>query len=197
MLATGAAPTVWRHRVRILPCTSPVIIAQDSVIWITESNRNERFKLPDAPFSKSVLAIALALTGPAALPVSAQEAQEAGRIVLELNNATDTETGACRMTYVAKNNSDTGFERTGWQVGVFDTGGIVRSILSLEFGALAAGKTKIVLFDLPGRGCADISRVIVNDVTLCQPEGAAAETMAPICLDALTTRSRATIEFGV
>lgn len=176
---------------------------QDSVLWITESNRKTRFDVPDAFSSKPALALLLA-AGLAALPVAAQEAAapdaaapDTGRIVLELNNVTDTEAGACRMTFVAVNNSETALASTGWQVGVFDAEGIVRSILALEFGALPASKTKIVLFDLPGRGCDDISRVIVNDVTLCQPEGAAADAPAPTCLEALTTRSRTDIEFGV
>lgn len=169
------------------------------MLLIVESIWNERFNLRDALLSKTILAAALCVTGLSALSAAAQEqaASDEGRIVLELNNVTDTEAGACRMTFVAANNSDTGFARTGWQVGVFDAEGIVRSILALEFGALSAGKTKIVLFDLPGRRCDDISRVIVNDVTLCQPEGATAETLAPTCLDALTTRSRAAIDFGV
>ena len=159
----------------------------------------------DAFFGRTSLSGALIA---ATLCVSAAQAQTAasdadqaaadqGKIVLELNNATDVDGGACRMTFVATNNSGAGFARTGWQVGVFDAEGIVRSILALEFGELPASKTKIVLFDLPGRGCADISRVIVNDVTLCQPTGAADDVRAPACLEALTTRSRATIEFGV
>ncbi|AUH32939.1 hypothetical protein [Paracoccus tegillarcae] len=127
----------------------------------------------------------------------AQPDADEGRIMLELNNATDTDGGACRMTFVATNNSPESFERTGWQVGIFDAQGIVRSILALEFGALSASKTKIVLFDLPGRGCDDISRVVVNDVTLCQPEGSAEGEVASACLDALTTRSRENIEFGI
>lgn len=155
--------------------------------------------MPDAHLRKTILTSALLLAGLAALPVGAQEsaASDAGRIVLELNNVTDTEDGACRLTFVALNNSETALAGTGWQVGIFDAQGIVRSILSLEFGALPASKTKIVLFDLPGRGCGDISRVVVNDVTLCQPEGEAAGTLAPACLEALTTRSRTDIDFGV
>lgn len=190
---------VRKHCAGTYLCTSPALPAQNSVLWITESPPNERFLVPDALFSKTARSLGLALAGFAALPVGAQEQADpdAGRIVLELNNATDTEAGACRMTFVAINRTGTGFASTGWQVGVFDAGGIVRSILALDFGALPAGKTKIVLFDLPGRGCADISRVIINDVTLCQPEGAAPDSQAPACLDALTTRSRAAIEFGV
>lgn len=169
------------------------------MLWISESNQHERFDVPDAHLRKTILTSALVLAGLAALPARSQEpaASDAGRIVLELNNVTDTDDGACRMTFVALNNSETTLAGTGWQVGVFDAQGIVRSILSLEFGALPISKTKIVLFDLPGRGCADISRVVVNDVTLCQPEVAAAETPDPICLEALTTRSRTEIDFGV
>ena len=122
---------------------------------------------------------------------------DAGRIVLELNGATDTDSGACRMTFVATNDSGAAFDRTAWQVGVFDAEGIVRSILVLEFGALVDGKTKIVLFDLPGSGCADISRVVVNDVAQCQPEGAPETELADACLDALETRTRTDIDFGI
>lgn len=145
------------------------------------------------------LALAVATSGVLALsdPAAAQDAEAENRIRLELNNATDTDGGACRMTFVAANGTDQGLARTGWQVGVFDGQGIVRSILALEFGALPAGKTKIVLFDLPGRGCEDISRVVVNDVTLCQPEDGTEGEVASTCLDALTTRSRTSIEFGI
>lgn len=142
-------------------------------------------------------AVAQETPAPEAVPADAGSAPADGRITLELNNVADAEGGACRMTFVAANHSGEGFDRTGWQVGVFDAQGIVRSILVLEFGELPDGKTKIVLFDLPGRGCADISRVVVNDVAHCRPQGGAADVQSPVCLDALTTRSRATIEFGV
>ena len=122
---------------------------------------------------------------------------DSGKILLELNGATDTDTGACRMTFVATNRSGEAFERTAWQVGVFDSEGIVRSILVLEFGALTDGKTKIVLFDLPGSGCTDISRVVVNDVAQCQPEGASETELADACLDTLATRTRTDIDFGI
>lgn len=137
------------------------------------------------------------LTAFVLMPLAA-DAQDAdvGKIVLELNNASDTPEGACRMTFVASNHSGTALDKASWQVGTFDGDGIVRSILVLEFGALADGKTKIVLFDLPGRGCADISRVIVNDVAECRPAGAA-EGVASECLDALVTRTRDQIAFGI
>ena len=165
--------------------------------------------------SPLLLAIALAAPSraqdaPAADPTEQDAAQPAvdraaapagnedvGKIVLELNGATDTDSGACRMTFVATNRSGSGFDQTAWQVGIFDSDGIVRSILVLEFGALTDGKTKIVLFDLPGSGCQDISRVVVNDVAQCQAEGAAETDLSDTCLDSLATRSRADIDFGI
>lgn len=147
---------------------------------------------------RSFVLAALAAVG-LLVPASPTLAQEAAdnRIVLELNTATDTDNGACRLTFVALNNTPTGFARTGWQVGIFDASGIVRSILALEFGALPVGKTKIVQFDLAGQGCQNISRVVVNDVTLCQPEGGEDGVLASACLEALSTTSRASIEFGI
>lgn len=127
-----------------------------------------------------------------ALPAAAETT---GSLGLELNNAADTETGACRLTFVAANGLPTGLEALSWQVAVFDAQGVVQSLLVLDFGALAAGKTRIVLFDLPGRPCADISRVVINDVAECRPaDGAAAP---PDCLAALTASTRTPIAFGV
>lgn len=128
------------------------------------------------------------------LPPLPGMAQDSGRITVELNNASDTETGACRLTFVATNRSGTGFDAAAWQVGVFDAQGVVRSLLVLEFGALAEDRTRIVLFDLPGRPCGDISRVVVNDVTACRTADGGS---SPLCLDALDARSRTDIAFGL
>ncbi|MDO5704943.1 MAG: hypothetical protein Q4G49_07705 [Paracoccus sp. (in: a-proteobacteria)] len=129
-------------------------------------------------------------------PAPAQEAgADDGRIVVELNNVSDTDTGACRLTFVAVNRTGTGFDAASWQVGVFDAQGFVQSILVLEFGALAPDRTRIVQFDLPGRACADISRVVVNDVAACRAGGQ--DALSPVCLDALTPRSRTGIGFDL
>ncbi len=126
-----------------------------------------------------------------AMPVMAQDSP---RFTLELNNATDTGQGGCRLTYVAINQSGEALAQTAYQVGVFDAQGIVRRILVLEFGALLEGKTKIVLFDLADQACADISRIIVNDVAECTL--AADGSPADFCLTGLATTSRTAIQFG-
>ena len=134
-------------------------------------------------------AIALAAGG-----VLAQEddAGASGSIALELNNATDVETG-CRLTYVATNDTGTELDAMSYEVAVFDGAGVVTRLLILEFGTLPAGKTKVVQFDLTQTTCGDISRVLVNTVAECS----AAEGADPDCLSALVTSSRQDIDFGL
>ena len=113
---------------------------------------------------------------------------------LELNNAAETTAGGCRLTYVATNNTGEELGQTAYEVAVFDGSGVVSRILVLEFGALTAGKTKVVQFDLGDQGCADISRIVVNDVAACTlADGGEGD----FCLDGLVTGSRSSIQFGI
>lgn len=125
-------------------------------------------------------------------PVFAQNA--ATDFFLELNSAADTETGDCRLTYVATNRTGTDLSQASYEVAVFNGGGIVSRILVLAFGALPEGKTRVVQFDIAGQSCADTSRIVVNDVAECTPtDGSAGD----FCLSALTTATRAPIQFGL
>ena len=138
------------------------------------------------------LAVGLAvILGLASAPLAAQESQA---FELDLNGATDTDDGGCRLTYVATNRSDLAFDRTAFQVGLFDADGAVTRLLVLEFGALVAGKTKILQFELAGSPCASISRIIVNDVAACTlADGSASE----IWVSGLVATSRTAIQFGI
>lgn len=121
-------------------------------------------------------------------------AQETSAFELELNGAADTEGGGCRLTYVATNLSDLAFEKTAFQVGLFDAEGAVTRLLVLEFGALVAGKTKILQFELAGSTCAAISRIVINDVAACT---LADGTTSDFCLSGLVATSRTAIQFGL
>ncbi|MCX7561643.1 hypothetical protein OS190_18935 [Sulfitobacter sp. F26204] len=120
-------------------------------------------------------------------------AQEEPTFSLELNGATETESGSCRLTYVAANRTGKTLERTAYEVAVFDSQGAVTRLLVLEFGALIEGKTKILQFDLSGTPCGSISRIVVNDTAACTVAGAE----APICMQSLTASSRTAIQFGI
>ncbi|MCC5973142.1 MAG: hypothetical protein JJT81_03730 [Rubellimicrobium sp.] len=117
-----------------------------------------------------------------------------GEFGLELNNAAEISTGGCRLTYVATNGTGDSLAQIAYEVAVFDAVGIVSRLLVLEFGALTPGRTKVVQFDLADQPCADISRIIVNDVASCALEGGGSGTA---CMDRLATGSRAAIQFGM
>ena len=125
-------------------------------------------------------------------PVFAQN--EATDFFLELNSAADTEAGDCRLTYVATNRTAIGLDQAAYEVAVFDGNGIVSRILVLAFGTLPEGKTRVVQFDITGQTCGNTSRIVVNDVAECAPTNG---EPADVCLSALTTSSRAPIQFGL
>lgn len=136
--------------------------------------------------------IVLAASG---APVVAQAQVETSGFSLELNAAAETDTGSCRLTYVASNHSDTALDRTAYEVAVFDANGVVNRMLVLEFGALVSGKTKILQFDLADTPCADISRIVVNDVAACTraDDGQPSD----VCMSGLAASSRTAIQFGI
>ena len=119
-------------------------------------------------------------------------AAQSGNFALELNNASDAGSG-CRLTYVATNNTGTALTKTSYEVAIFDGTGVVSRILVLEFGALPLGKTKVVQFDLTDQPCANISRIIVNNLAECASE----QGNHDFCISGLITNSRNEIEFGV
>lgn len=142
----------------------------------------------------ALLALLLPFAAPAQEAAPPEPSAPSG-LSVELNNAEDTATGDCRLSFVAQNRMERGLAQVAWQVGVFDAQGIVRSLLVLDFGALPPGKTRITMFDLPGRGCADLSRIVVNDVARCQPDTGEAEPS--LCMAGLALSSRTAIEFGI
>lgn len=129
------------------------------------------------------------------IPGAASAQDAASEFGLELNSAADTDSGSCRLTFVASNKTETALDRTAYQVGIFDAGGAVTRLLVLEFGALIEGKTKIVQFDLGDTQCSNISRMIINDVTGCTQSSDGQES--DICLAQLNASSRTDIEFGL
>lgn len=129
-----------------------------------------------------------------AVPAETQ-AQADSKLLLELNNATDTEAGACQLTIVATNRMDQGIKRAAWQVAIFDRAGTVQSLPILDFGGMIAGKTRIGMFPLPDRRCGDIGRIIINDVAECSADDGS--DLRDICLTGLSTQTRTDIDFGL
>lgn len=117
------------------------------------------------------------------------EAQEKA-LSIELNNSAD-EGGGCRLTFVAKNDTDAVLDKAPYEVAIFDANKQVAKLLIFEFGPLPKGKTKVVEFVYPSLDCKGISRILVNT----SPECVAAQMPSSICLDNLKTSTLTAIAF--
>ena len=140
----------------------------------------------------SFLSVVCSALAALSLSVSAASAQDAV-LSLELNNAAPTDAGGCRLIYVAVNQSDTGLSQAAYQVGVFDAGGVVSAILTLDFGALPTGRTRLFQFDL-NQSCTELSRILVDTAVVCTLEDG---TSSDFCMSGLATASRTDIQFGL
>lgn len=126
-------------------------------------------------------------------PVLAQEAAPAApSLAVELNALQPAENG-CRVTFLATNNLGGQLDRAAVEVAFFTSDGAIDRIVTLDFKALAEGKTKVLQFELKNLSCDGIGRLLINDITACEGTGIAATA----CLDGLVTTTRPDIAFGV
>ena len=141
-------------------------------------------------FSYLFRRIAFALAVMMALTQTAP-AQQAG-LHLELN-AMDDIAGECRLTFVGNNATQIDVLQIAYDAFIFDGSGIVTDRLILDFGRLRPARTRVLQFQL-ARGCAQISRVLLNEVQDCTMQDGLRSEM---CIDALSTTSRAGAQFGL
>lgn len=134
------------------------------------------------------------LAGLMAIFILPAAGQAEGRLSLEINTAVQTDQGNCRLVFVAFNDTGVALERTEYEVAIFDAEGTVSRLLVLKIGALVAGKTRVLQFELPATECSGISRIIVNDASACaDARGASSD----LCMSALAASSRIGIGFGI
>ena len=139
---------------------------------------------------RSALALMFAVL--ALQPALAQGDAPAGRLNLELNAIQSVQAG-CRVTFLATNDLPAAIDRAAVEMAFFVQDGSIERIVTLDFKALSPGKTKVLQFELTDLACADIRRLLVNDITACDGVG-----LVPAdCLGALATSSRPDITFGV
>ena len=118
-----------------------------------------------------------------------------GMLRIELNRATDNDAGGCGLVVMTTNRTDKAIKRAAWQVAIFDQGGVVKALPVLDFGALLAGKTRVISFVIPGGTCTSLGRVVVNDVVECTADDGS--DLRDQCLSNLATQNRSSIEFGI
>ena len=123
-----------------------------------------------------------------ALAVTAQAADS--DVSVELNRLEQMD-GACRAYFVLENGSGTAFETLKLDLVTFDSDRIVALRLAAEVGPLPSGKTSLKVFDMEDLLCAELGRLLLNDVTAC----ADASGRRDDCLVLLSTSTRTTVPF--
>ncbi|SFZ86210.1 hypothetical protein SAMN02983003_3385 [Devosia enhydra] len=137
------------------------------------------------------LALCVLLVG-SGFAVAQEASAPAPALSLELNALQPVEDG-CRVTFLATNGLGHPLDRAAVEMAFFGASGAIDRIVTLDFRALAEGKTKVLQFQLARLDCAAVSRVLVNDITACEGEG-----LAPTaCLAGLAPSARPDIAFGV
>lgn len=133
----------------------------------------------------AVFAATLALAGAAAAQQA--DAPASPTLAVELNKLEDVD-DICRAYFIVRN--DTGAALTALELDtfLFDRDGIILQRLALPFGGAAAGRMRIVSFDL-ALGCETIGSLFVNDVLACESEASVD------CAASLATTSRAAAGF--
>lgn len=142
----------------------------------------------------SSLAVLLCCCAAAALaqaPASPPPPAPERPIAVELNRL-EAAGPACRGYFVLRNRLPERIAELRLDVFLFDRQGVVLRRVGLTFPDLRPERTKVVLFDLAEGACADIGRLLVNDVIGCT--GANGETVKD-CAEKIATSTRTAAEF--
>ena len=118
-------------------------------------------------------------------PALAQES-----LKIELNKL-ETVEGACRAYLLFENKSGSAFDSLKLDLVMFDPNGVINKRLAVEGAPLPVGKTSVKLFDIKDLACAEVDRILLNDVLSCR--GPAGEI--DDCLVDIDTTSRNSVLF--
>lgn len=136
------------------------------------------------------LAIVALLVGALPGAALAQSTQDApSRLFLELNAVQDVG-GACRLTFLARNETGGAIEKAVFETVIFDRSGGVVSLSLFDFRDLPTDRPRVRQFDLPGRACDTVGQALINGANTCIVDG----TQSAVCDDALSLSSRLEVE---
>ena len=103
-------------------------------------------------------------------------------VKIELNGV-ETRDAACRMVFTAQ--SPMGVDKLVLETALFDSSGGVSLLTLFDFKDLPEGSLRVKQFDIPGRPCESLSRVLFNGVDSCEGPGCAEGLAATSRVDGL------------
>lgn len=87
---------------------------------------------------------------------------------VELNKLEQVD-GSCRSYMVVTNSAAADLQTLTLDLVAFDRDGVIDRRLAADLGPVAAGRTRVRVFDMTGLDCGQVVRVLVNDVLTCAP----------------------------
>ncbi|MTI00177.1 hypothetical protein [Roseibium sp. RKSG952] len=131
---------------------------------------------------KSIFLTAACLAAPAA------QAAGPAELAIELNKVEPAESG-CKLSFVAVNGTGHALDKSSYELVFFDRDGVIARLTAIDFGKLAAGKTVVRQFNVPGVSCENTGRILVNGPSGCTGEVPSAHCSAPLALTSRTSVS--------
>lgn len=132
----------------------------------------------------TIIVVAMGLLLP-----TASMAQNAG-LTVELNKFEEIETGGCRAFFLFRNQTPTTFEGFEMSLAILDGGGVIDRLLSIDAAPLPVARTTLKLFEIPETTCANISEILLHELTSCRPQNEGELDCFPI----LTLSSKTTAD---
>lgn len=134
-------------------------------------------------------AFAMLFAGAVPAAVLAQSTEEAqSHLFLELNAIQDVG-GACRLTFLARNETGVAIEQAVFETVIFDKSGGVVSLSLFDFRDLPANRPRVRQFELPEMACDTVGQALINGANSCVVDGAE----SGVCDEALSLGSRLTV----
>lgn len=134
-----------------------------------------------------MLAAACGLIG---MAVGTAHAADPARIHIELNKL-EQQDDACRAYVLTRNDAETAFDAFALDLVLLDKSAIIMRRLAVDIAPLRTGKSSVKTFSIKALACADIGRILLNDVLTCTVSGADRQNCAAL----IETSSRSDVDF--
>lgn len=95
---------------------------------------------------------------------------ETGRLTVELNKTEEIDGGGCRAFFLFRNETASSFDGFEMSLAIMDTGGVIDRLLSIDAAPLPVARTTLKLFEIPDTSCANISEILLHEMTSCKQQ---------------------------
>jgi len=104
--------------------------------------------------------------------MSGEAIAQSAQLTVELNKFEENENGNCRAFFLFRNQTDMSFEGFEMSIAILDQNGVIDRLLSVDAAPLPVARTTLKLFEIPETSCADISEILLHELTSCRPQNA-------------------------